>query len=258
MSEDALWWISIAGQSQGPFSREDVIQRLRLGTLTQESFICPAGSAKWQRLADLPEFAHSLTPNEEIPPPPPDEYLSKPPGWNPLTLAWLGLLFWPSWTGVMTALNTRRLGLDQPIARPLAIGVGADLLSLMVVCSGFNLEIYLDRMLFYVLPLLAIWYLDLAKQRPVYEQRKPTNHTHWMFPLLAGIPLGLLTLIAWFAILFLTPEPENIDPQTNYPPSSDGWNYSSSLAPPKKHEIESIVIWHPEKVQDETYAMATQ
>ena len=253
MPDELSWWISIEGRSDGPYSKDEVDQRLRLGTLSADSYVCPAGTSQWHRITATPELADLLEAIGDVqPPPPPDEYLSKPPGWNPLVLAWLGLLFWPSWTGVMTALNTRRLGLDQPIARPLAIGVGADLLSLMVVCSGFNLELYLDRMLFYVLPLLAIWYLDLAKQRPVYEQRKPTNHTHWMFPLLAGIPLGLLTLIGWFAILFLPPEPEYVDPQTNYPSSSDGWNYSSSLAPPNKHEIESIVIWHPKNVQDKS------
>jgi hypothetical protein len=49
--------------------------------------------------------------------------------WNPVVIAWLGLLFSPVWSGTMAALNGHRLGLRLPLWRPLGIGVGALLLS---------------------------------------------------------------------------------------------------------------------------------
>ncbi|MBI1248148.1 DUF4339 domain-containing protein [bacterium] len=228
MPNELSWWISIEGRSDGPYSKDEVDQRLRLGTLSADSYVCPAGTKQWRRVAEIPELADLLEAIGDVPPPPPpDEYLSKPASWNPIALVWLGILFWPTWTGVMTALNSRRLELDQPVARPIGIGVGAELVGIIFGCSGIDLGVFLEWILYVMLPLGMIWYFDLSPQLPVYQQRKPTSYTHWMFPLLIGIPFGILTLLIWLVILFVPEEP--VGSELNYPPVNDSWNYSSSI-----------------------------
>lgn len=63
---DELWYVSHAEEVQGPWIRSQVVERLRLGTLSWTAVgWTPAGTQDWRRIHDIPEFRPFLPP---IPP----------------------------------------------------------------------------------------------------------------------------------------------------------------------------------------------
>ena len=61
-----LWHVAINGQTQGPFSQQDVLQGLSAGRITRDTLVWTSGMAAWQKLSEVPQLA-GMTP----PPPPP-------------------------------------------------------------------------------------------------------------------------------------------------------------------------------------------
>ena len=207
-TEPNSWWVSIDGKPTGPVSEGEVKQRLANGELRPDTYVCRAGSEEWVRLAECAEFSTASEDSQGTPPPlPPDHAARTKPSWNPLAVAWLGLLFTPAWTGIMAALNARRLGLNLPLWRPLAIGVGTTVVAILAAFAGIEFGAFFDELIFTVAPLVAIYYLDLAPQQKPHAARQPKTQDHWIRPVLAGSPLALLTIVSWWLTLFGPLEP---------------------------------------------------
>lgn len=210
MGNETKWWVSVDGQPTGPHTEAEIKQKLAVGELRPTTYACRVGTEEWKRLGDCEEFHEPASANNDsqTPPPPPDAAsATSKPAWNPLTIAWLGLLFTPIWTGVMAAVNARRLGLDQPLWRPLAIGLGTIGVEVLWVMGGFDLGVLIHELVFTVAPLFAIYHLDLAPQEKPHAARQPASRDHWIAPVLAGSPLALLTIVGWGMTLFGPLEP---------------------------------------------------
>lgn len=60
------WYIAVAGQQQGPMSQDDILQKLRTGEISQETFVFKTGMAEWAPVRSVPEL------HNPAPPPAPD------------------------------------------------------------------------------------------------------------------------------------------------------------------------------------------
>lgn len=223
MSEPQSYWVSLDGETTGPLPAPEIVQQVREGNIAPDVYVCQVGSDEWKRLPEFAEFSELVTPAESetalevpAPPPPPDQAVSNAtsvtnPPWNPVALVWLGFLFWPLWTGVMTAINAKRLGSSEPAWRPLAIGFGSMALSVIVAFSNLGLGTFWEVVLLIVAPLIALWSTDLEGQLPAYEaQRTPSSQDHWIAPVLVGSPLAILMLAGWWAVIFAPLSPREV------------------------------------------------
>ena len=213
-NEITAWWISNSGKLEGPVDQDEVRRRIRERMLSPDAYACLAGTEDWRRLSEILQFLQEFG-DAPPPPPPPDAGPAHPPpyeaakryGWNPLAIAFLGLLFTPIWSGIMAAINGRRLGLDQPIWRPLAIGIGSQIICITIACAGFETGFFWGELIFTIAPLLALWSLDLDPQHAEYERQADPPLNNWLIPALAGSPLALLTILGLGVELFAPLEP---------------------------------------------------
>lgn len=205
-ADDACrWWLSTAGKAEGPYTESYIRAGLKTNTIASNVYSCPVGGQEWKAVSEWPEFAGACSAN--TPPPPPDHTRPTKPSWNPLALASLGLLFTPAWTGIMAALNARRLGLSLPAWRPLAIGIGSTVLYILLSCAGMDRGFIIETLIFEIVPLVAIWHLDLAAQEQPHAAKQLKTQDHWIGPVLAGSPFGLLTIVSLWLVLFGPLEP---------------------------------------------------
>ena len=115
-----LWWIANGNTHEGEFSVEDICQRLRESNLMPHQLKRPVGGKEWKPQMEWPELFTGLStaiPQDVARPSAPhiQRYsTTSKPSWNPIAITWLGFLFAPIWSGIMTAFNTHRLGLDLP------------------------------------------------------------------------------------------------------------------------------------------------
>lgn len=67
------WWVAIKGQQQGPLAAPSVEKLFRDGQISAKSYVWNETLPAWQRLRDVPEFAHLAggAPAQPPPPPPP-------------------------------------------------------------------------------------------------------------------------------------------------------------------------------------------
>ena len=236
---DCPIWLLVGGIMQGPFTVEQLRDRIASGQLTWDVLACPDGGSQWEPLAQHPAFRVQA-------PPVPEEAIQagapvgltpvarpawRPPGhslpiqlpgsgspvspsatkppWNPITIAWLGLVLSPVWSGIMAALNGRRLRLDLPWWRPISIGVGSLILALL---NGAWRDWYLLDLALYLGAVGLIGYLDLLPQQVAYQQfigqGKPA--AGWVFPSLAGSPLVVLVILTFVIAPFIPLEPRQV------------------------------------------------
>lgn len=208
-NETSPWWLSNAGKADGPFTSDVLVERIRTRELSPDAYVCKAGTDAWQRLADCPEFAGEFA-DTPPPPPPPDSAISSSArptskqdhAWNPFSITLLGILLTPFWSGIMAAINAKRLGVDQPLWRPLTIGIGSQLVALAAGCAGLDLGILWSELIFTLAPLVLLWSFDLSPQYSEYERKGEENAEKWFVPLLAGSPLALMTIVYWGIVLF--------------------------------------------------------
>lgn len=124
-----------------------------------------------------------------------------PPPWNPRTLAQLGLIFGPIWSGIMTAINARRLKSDGLVWRAPVLGIGATVIAILL-CVEYELRDSFVTAALYLGTLWFIWRFDLRPQLRAYEARgadqPPTSR--WRAPVVAGC-----VAIAFFAAPFVVP-----------------------------------------------------
>jgi uncharacterized protein (TIGR00266 family) len=73
------WYVSVAGQQQGPMSTEDVIARIQARQIDRGAHVFAQGMAAWEPIAGRPEFAAAFAgaaPGVGVPPPPPPSTLA--------------------------------------------------------------------------------------------------------------------------------------------------------------------------------------
>ena len=62
------WHVAINGQSQGPYSTDQLIQGARLGQVAPSTLVWTAGLDGWKQAAQVPQLAAAF---QQVPPPPP-------------------------------------------------------------------------------------------------------------------------------------------------------------------------------------------
>ena len=68
---DRVWYVAVAGQQQGPISRDDVISGIRGGRFGRDAHVFSQGMANWIPISSEPEFSGAFGPAAGAPPPPP-------------------------------------------------------------------------------------------------------------------------------------------------------------------------------------------
>ncbi len=72
MSDAAMWYIAVAGQQQGPFGREDIINKLRTGEINGETLVFANGvTQNWTAAGQIADFASAISPSVTAAPPVP-------------------------------------------------------------------------------------------------------------------------------------------------------------------------------------------
>jgi uncharacterized protein (TIGR00266 family) len=64
------WYLAIQGRQEGPFTTDQVLERLRTRQIDGSAFVFAQGMDNWAPLSSRPEFASALAP-AVLPPPPP-------------------------------------------------------------------------------------------------------------------------------------------------------------------------------------------
>ena len=65
------WFVAVDGKQQGPFSEQELIDRIRKGQLGRRAHVYTHGMADWEPIGSRQPFAAALGANESSPPPPP-------------------------------------------------------------------------------------------------------------------------------------------------------------------------------------------
>ena len=72
MSDAVMWYIAVAGQQQGPFGREDIINKLRTGEISGETLLFANGvTQNWTAANQIADFASAISPGVAAAPPVP-------------------------------------------------------------------------------------------------------------------------------------------------------------------------------------------
>jgi len=203
------WWVSENGTPTGPHSESYVLVGLKTGTISAQTFVCPAGGQEWKRVTEWPPFSSAcpLSPPPPMPVAPPSGMSA---AWNPRAIGWLGLLFSPLWSGVMAAINAHQLQSGTPVWRPVLIAVGATIISVLVELLLF--ESYILTLLLYFLAVWGIWHLDLQSQVPLFDSRLAGGFVpaKWTVPSVAGFPAALVVVFMFLIAPLLPIEPREV------------------------------------------------
>ncbi|MFZ5949386.1 MAG: TIGR00266 family protein [Candidatus Rifleibacteriota bacterium] len=69
MSDAKMWYLAVAGQAQGPMGREDVIQKLRSGSVNKNTMVyCEGVTRTWAPIENIEEFSQELGKGAFMPP----------------------------------------------------------------------------------------------------------------------------------------------------------------------------------------------
>ena len=195
----ARWYYARAKQKVGPISFEDLQQLVRSGQIGPLDMVWEEGTFKWRTASEV----HGLLPPWFVS----SHSLRKP--WNPEAIAWLGVVFTPIWSGILAAMNSRRLGLSTPIARPIGCLVGWIAADWFV--SVFYTSLWVEVAL-YLAAAWLIWEVELRHQMRAFEDHVAQGRPRagWLVPHIAGTPLAVLTFVG-FVIVPLQPlEPRDV------------------------------------------------
>lgn len=200
---DKTYSYEFGDRTLGPFTAGEIVQ------LVCDELIRPD-----QTITD--EEGHQISagevcslPTEKVQASPPPLCQSvKPLPWNPIAVAWLGLVFSPIWAAVMSTVNVRRLGMSLPIWRPVLIAVGLLLLDVLIGLLLFG-SVLISLSLF-LGALWWIWRTDLRHQLPVYKARSAANQSgpSWLLPTIVGAPCAVVVFLTFIVTPLIPPEPE--------------------------------------------------
>ena len=209
------WHFVRDGERIGPFTWESLSQLVNAGMIQPDTILVDSDgnstAAASALTASLPVLSVSkaditLGPCLFAPPPPPPPYLpvssavvtqqpSQP--WDPLTIAWLGLIFSPIWVGIMSVINARRLHLSIPIWQ--AVTINGAWIVLDVMLGNWLFDSHWATLVLYFATVWLMWHLALQPQAAAYEQstEKKNGSLSWLIPSVLGLPLALFTFFAF-------------------------------------------------------------
>jgi len=185
------WWVVESGETTGPHSVEWMRSRIESGMIQATTQVCPVGTDEWRPAIRWPEFATAQF--VERPTPPASATQGTTLVRNPRTIAWLGLLFTPIWSGIMAAINGRRIGLAQQLWTPLVIGFGWLITDIIV--ETFIWNSFLAFLILLGAANWLLWHFVLEEQVASYEGESWRRSPQWLVPALAGVPLVLIPLL---------------------------------------------------------------
>lgn len=154
---EPAFWLLTGDTPAGPFPLAISHEKLAAKEITWETRACPVGAANWLPLRPAPGVGPTDLVAQPIAPGPtadgplpiarllaevPQPAARERRPWNPVAIAWLGLLFTAVWAGMMAALNNRRLGRPRPTWLGPAIGIGCTALDL-VADAAWDVPIWL-------------------------------------------------------------------------------------------------------------------
>ena len=64
------WYIAIGGQQQGPFTAEEVVQKIRAGAVGRDAHVFAQGMANWEPISSRAEFREAFGGAAPAPTPP--------------------------------------------------------------------------------------------------------------------------------------------------------------------------------------------
>jgi len=232
----ARLWLMSGTIPAGPFGPLEIHGKLAAGEVTWETLACPVGGKDWLPLVHVPGFGPvALTPVSEAalavtpqpsheattrrlpaaqptvvaaPPQPFTPHLPQP--WNPLLIAWLGVLFSPPWAGVMAALNGKRLHVTLPWWMPLTIGFGSLAAAFAV---SLVVDFYIVDVALYLGALGLLWHHVLRHQLPSFTAYQSDQHGaggRWAWPAVAGSPIALLVVFKFMIAPLIPLEPRQV------------------------------------------------
>ena len=70
MSDSKDWHVAVAGQQQGPYTKDEILAQIAGGTLGREAYVFAQGMTEWHPIASHPEFAGAFG-GQAAPPLPP-------------------------------------------------------------------------------------------------------------------------------------------------------------------------------------------
>ena len=62
--EEAIWYVIVKGKQQGPLTKAQVFEFLRVGTLVGSDLISCSGSRHWKSVSEINEFWRPTTAND--------------------------------------------------------------------------------------------------------------------------------------------------------------------------------------------------
>ncbi len=240
------YWLMMGETPYGPVEAAEIHARLATGEVSWQTLACPLGSSTWLPLVRIPGIGPpvqsppseglQLTPPEprsqpsQVPPsalpvegivlsprrscfgdaPGPSEQPRLPGPWNPVALAWWGLLFTPVWAGIMAAVNGKRLGSPRPAWIPLVIGLGCFGL---YVAEEALIDSYILSVMLYLVGLLVLCGAVLQPQCELFTRWQTGSSgstAGWVWPVLGGAPLALLAFGALVVGPLLPLEPREV------------------------------------------------
>ncbi len=200
------WYWTQEGKTFGPVPLAELQRQVTTKQLSTNHLVFHASLGQWTPAASVaglfqqpkPQAGQPLATNgAPVAPPKADQIHVSSVPWNPVAIAWLGLLFSPVWVGIMAALNGRRLRTAAPRWRPLTIAVGALALDLFI---QWFVSYRLADFVLYGGAVWLIWFLDLRPQREAFlgfRQRQPNATAGWGWPSAAGAPLAFVVVLVF-------------------------------------------------------------
>jgi len=70
MSEGKIWYVAVGGNSQGPFSLDEMIQKIKSGDVKPDTYVFKQGMENWMFMKDVEELRPAITPPKPSPMPP--------------------------------------------------------------------------------------------------------------------------------------------------------------------------------------------
>lgn len=208
------FWILIESLPKGPFTMAEITRDLASGKIQPETLICPVGGNEWRPIKTAfasnsieearPTVSHQSAPGM------PAKTTQNVGTWNPVAIAWLGLLFSPVWAGIMAAVNGPRLRAGPPPGIPIIIGAGSLALSL---ANGWLWDWFWLDVGLYLGAVWLLWIAVLSPQEARYRRQAAESEIRpasWTWPVVAGCPIALLVAIAFLISPLLPLEPRQV------------------------------------------------
>ncbi len=67
--DERIWYIAIGGKSEGPFSKDEILGKLKAGVINENIYLFKHGMDNWKPLKDISDFKDNNLPNHPQAPP---------------------------------------------------------------------------------------------------------------------------------------------------------------------------------------------